>query len=80
MLPLTLRETPTCYYGEEIGMQDVEILPERAQVPQGIYDSDYNRDPARTPMQWNASPNAGFCPDDAKPWLPIADDHEVVNV
>lgn len=61
-------------------MEDVEIPPERVQDPQGVYDSDYNRDPARTPMQWNASPNAGFCPDDAKPWLPIAEDHEVVNV
>lgn len=80
MLLLTLLGTPTCYYGDEIGMRDVEIPTERIQDPQGLYDPTYNRDPARTPMQWDASPNAGFCPEDAEPWLPIAGDHEVVNV
>lgn len=80
MLLLTLRGTPTCYYGDEIGMGDVEIPTERIQDPQGLYDPTYNRDPARTPMQWDASSNAGFCPEDAEPWLPIAGDYEVVNV
>ena len=80
MLLLTLRGTPTCYYGDEIGMQDVEISPERVQDPQGIYDPALNRDPARTPMQWDASPNAGFCPENVKPWLPVADNYKAVNV
>jgi alpha-glucosidase len=80
MLLLTLRGTPTCYYGDEIGMPDVKIPPEMVQDPQGVKDPNYNRDPARTPMQWDAGPNAGFCPEAAEPWLPIADDYETVNM
>ena len=80
MLLLTLRGTPTCYYGDEIGMRDVKLPPERVQDPQGVYDPDYNRDPVRTPMQWDTSPNAGFCPKEVEPWLPVAGEHEVVNV
>ena len=35
MLLLTLRGTPTCYYGDELGMADVEIPPDRVQDPLG---------------------------------------------
>lgn len=31
----------------------------------------YGRDKSRTPMQWTRQPNAGFCPVDVQPWLPI---------
>ena len=68
---LTLRGTPFIYYGEEIGMTDVPIPPER------VVDVD-GRDPERTPMQWDASPNAGFTSGD--PWLPLAFDHAKRNV
>src|SRR5207249_7095226 len=68
---LTLRGTPFIYYGEEIGMTDVPIPPQR------IVDID-GRDPERTPMQWDASPNAGFTT--GKPWLPLAADHAKRNV
>ena len=80
ILLLTLRGTPTCYYGDEIGMPDVKIPPEMVQDPQGVKDPNYNRDPARTPMQWDEGPNADFCPEAAEPWLPVADDYETVNV
>jgi alpha-glucosidase len=80
MLLLTLRGTPTCYYGDEIGMHDVEIPPSLVQDPQGRRSSGYGRDPARTPMQWDTTPNAGFCPPDVEPWLPVADDYAEVNV
>jgi alpha-glucosidase len=63
MMLLTLRGTPFIYYGEEIGMTDVRIPRER------IVDVD-GRDPERTPMQWDATRNAGFTT--GKPWLPIA--------
>jgi alpha-glucosidase len=31
-------------------------------------------------MQWTAEPNAGFCPPDVTPWLPIAPDYRDQNV
>jgi alpha-glucosidase len=42
-----------------------------------VVDID-GRDPERTPMQWDASPNAGFTSGD--PWLPLASDHAKRNV
>jgi alpha-glucosidase len=64
MMVLTLRGTPFIYYGEEIGMTDVPIPPER------VVDVD-GRDPERTPMQWDGSANAGFSA--GTPWLPLGD-------
>ncbi|HZU12377.1 MAG TPA: alpha-amylase family glycosyl hydrolase [Chloroflexota bacterium] len=80
MLILTLRGTPTTYYGDEIGMHDVPIPPERARDPWGKRVVGLGRDPERTPMQWDSGPNAGFCPPDVEPWLPIADDYRQINV
>jgi alpha-glucosidase len=71
LMLLTLRGTPFIYYGEEIGMTDVAIPRDR------IVDVD-GRDPARTPMQWDATPNAGFTT--GRPWLPLAPDAQRVNV
>ena len=81
MLLLTLRGTPTLYYGDELGMRDVEIPPERVQDPfeKNVPGLGLGRDPARTPMQWDASPNAGFCAPDVEPWLPVADDYRIYN-
>lgn len=73
MLLLTLRGTPTCYYGDEISMRDADIPPDMVQDPQGINHPGYNRDPARTPMQWDSSANANFSPNDVEPWLPVPD-------
>ncbi len=80
MLLLTLRGTPTLYYGDEIGMTDVEIPPEKEQDPHGkrVPGRGLGRDPERTPMQWDAGPNAGFST--VEPWLPVAPDYETVNV
>lgn len=80
MLLLTLRGTPTLYYGDELGMVNVDIPPDKLQDPQGINIPGTSRDPGRTPMQWDASPNAGFCPANAEPWLPLAPDYAQVNV
>lgn len=82
VLLLTLRGTPTLYYGDEIGMHDVEIPPEAVQDPyeKNVPGIGLGRDPERTPMQWDPGPNAGFCPPGVAPWLPLADDYERVNV
>ena len=39
----------------------------------------FSRDNARTPMQWDASANAGFTSKGTKPWLPVHDDYASVN-
>ena len=80
MLLLTLRGTPTLYYGDELGMQDVPIPPEKVQDPYGIRVPGFGRDPQRTPMQWDASVNAGFAaPEVEELWLPISADSQQVN-
>jgi alpha-glucosidase len=78
MLLLTLRGTPTLYNGDELGMHDVPIPPGRIVDPAGRFAPENGRDPERTPMQWDASPHAGFS--SAEPWLPLADDYATVNV
>jgi oligo-1,6-glucosidase len=30
-------------------------------------------------MQWDASPNAGFCGEDVKPWMRVNDDYPRIN-
>jgi len=77
---LTLRGTPTLYYGDEIGMSDVPISFEAAQDPRERREPglDLGRDPQRTPMQWQGSTFAGFS--SASPWLPVAADHALINV
>jgi alpha-glucosidase len=80
MLLLTLRGTPTIYYGDELGMRDVAIPRFEIQDPQGLNMPDKNltRDPARTPMQWNAYEFAGFST--TKPWLRIDANVKQTNV
>jgi len=73
LLLLTLRGTPTVYYGDELGMENVPIPPDRAQDPWELNEPGQGRDPARTPMRWTAGPNAGFAPATAEPWLPVGD-------
>lgn len=82
LLLLTLRGTPTLYYGDELGMRDGHIPPDRVQDPweKNVPGLNLCRDPQRTPMQWDDSPNAGFCPPDVMPWLPVADAYSAVNV
>ena len=80
MLLLTLRGTPTIYYGEEIGMSDVAIPPEEIRDPQGLNMPGLNlsRDHSRTPMQWNNSTQAGFS--NVEPWLRLPYSYPRINV
>jgi alpha-glucosidase len=69
-----LRGTPFLYQGEELGLPDAEIPPER------IVDVD-GRDPERAPIPWRppsqAGPAAGFST--GTPWLPVVADAERLN-
>jgi alpha-glucosidase len=80
MVLLTLRGTPTLYYGDEIGMHNVPIPPGMVQDPfeKRVPGMGLGRDPARTPMQWKAAEHAGFTT--GQPWLPIGKDYITVNV
>ena len=79
MLLLTLRGSPFIYQGEELGMTNGEIPPEKQNDPFGINVPGQSRDVARTPIQWDASPHAGFTTPDADPWLPVAPNYKTVN-
>ncbi len=70
MLLLTLRGTPTIYQGDELGMENAEISPERIVDPWGLATPHLGRDPVRTPIPWCDGPGAGFTT--GEPWLPIA--------
>lgn len=80
MLLLTLRGTPTFYYGDEIGIGHVDIPPERVQDSWAKREQapGVGRDPSRTPMQWDATAFAGFSTHE--PWLPLTPDHQTRNV
>ena len=72
VLLLTLRGTPTLYYGDEIGMTDGLIAPNLVRDPAELRQPGIGqgRDPERTPMQWdNAQPHGGFTT--GRPWLPV---------
>src|SRR4051812_31324863 len=70
-----LRGTPFVYQGEELGLPDAEIPPER------VVDVD-GRDPERAPIPWRApsaaGPGAGFTT--GEPWLPVVAAAEALNV
>jgi alpha-glucosidase len=55
---------------------------EDVKDPVGIADWPYfkGRDGERTPMQWNAAPNAGFTGAGVTPWLPVPPTYATVNV
>lgn len=71
MLICALRGTPFLYYGQELGLPDAQVPPDR------VVDVD-GRDPERAPMPWRrpseAGPGAGFTT--AEPWLPVVPDAE----
>jgi maltose alpha-D-glucosyltransferase/alpha-amylase len=61
---LTMPGIPFIYYGDEIGLRQIEGLPSK--------EGGYSRTGARTPMQWDQSPNLGFSAADASQlYLPV---------
>lgn len=91
LFQLTVRGVPCMYYGEELGMSDARIpykkgLDPIAQKYKWVarFLTDWanetlNRDDVRTPMQWNASANAGFS-NATTTWLPVNNNYPEVNV
>ncbi|HYZ11219.1 MAG TPA: alpha-amylase family glycosyl hydrolase, partial [Actinomycetota bacterium] len=70
---LTLRGTPLLYSGDEIGMPEVDVPPDRLRDPVGLrgWPEEPGRDRARTPMPW--TPTGGFTRPGVEPWLPSGD-------
>ena len=61
VLLLTLRGTPFLYAGEELGLEDAQVPPDRVVDPGG-------RDGCRAPIPWDGSASHGWASPD--PWLP----------
>lgn len=80
VLLFTMRGTPFLYYGEEIGMRNGRVRYRDLRDPytKRFWPFRVGRDPARTPMQWDGSPQAGFTT--GSPWLPISWTAPMVNV
>ncbi len=80
LLLLTLRGTPFIYYGDEIGMENTPVPKQKLRDLYGklFYPFYKGRDGARTPMQWNNTPYAGFTT--VEPWLPVHSDYTNINV
>ncbi|MGA8728593.1 MAG: alpha-glucosidase [Terracidiphilus sp.] len=77
------RDAALFYYGDEIGMKTTPPTSrDEVKDPVGIrgWPKEKGRDGERTPMQWDSSANAGFCPAGVKPWLPVPPDYITVNV
>src|SRR5262245_31899046 len=80
MLLLTLRGTPTMYYGDELGIGKVVIPHQAVRDPWERNEPGLGlgRDPSRTPFQWDATANAGFTR--GEPWLPVTPSFRNCNV
>ncbi|MFN2203959.1 MAG: alpha-glucosidase [Caldilineaceae bacterium] len=92
LIQFTARGVPVTYYGEEIGMVEAHLPAKTAKdplgrrygwIPQIVLDAlgiYVNRDGCRTPMQWNPEACAGFCSQEAVPWLPVSPGFVSTNV
>ncbi len=68
VLSLTMRGTPFLYAGEELGLSDGVVPPERVVDPGG-------RDGCRAPIPWTSEPDGGW----TNPWLPLPENAETNN-
>jgi alpha-glucosidase len=80
MLLLTLRGTPTWYYGDELGLPSATFTAATLTLadPQASTGPERDRLVARTPMQWSPGSHAGFST--VEPWLPLASDDPAFTV
>jgi len=74
-----LRGTVLMYQGEELGLPQASVAPEKRRDPiRAVNRMDVGRDGARTPIPWDDGPNLGFST--GEPWLPAAPEHAPLNV
>jgi alpha-glucosidase len=75
LILMTLPGTTVLYYGDEIGMTDVDVPPQlrRDATTRLAAGRRVSRDRARTPMRWDSSDGAGFTAPGVTPWLPFPD-------
>jgi alpha-glucosidase len=80
LLLFSLRGTPTCYYGDELGLPTADLSRSDVAVvdPQAAGAAWMNRLTARTPMQWSPSRHGGFS--EVEPWLPLASEDPDLTV
>lgn len=94
-LQLTMRGVPYIYYGEEIGMEQVNIPFKESKdavsfrfkkfpnfitkILMKLTDGAIHRDGCRTPMQWDSTVNAGFS-NSSETWLPVGESYPEINV
>lgn len=82
-LLLTLPGTPILYYGDEIGMKNIDqtFADVQDKLGKNFGATDYkefSRDPERSPMQWTSKLEAGFS--NSTPWIPLHPDYVQYNV
>ncbi|MCW2665560.1 MAG: malL [Frankiales bacterium] len=79
-LLLALPGSPYLYQGEELGLEEAEVPPERRTDPIFLrtHGAEAGRDGCRTPMPWTAEPGHGFTTGD--PWLPFGADAAALAV
>ncbi|MEI7846243.1 MAG: alpha-amylase family glycosyl hydrolase [Chloroflexota bacterium] len=79
-LLLTLRGTPFMYYGEEIGMRDIDLKYSEIMDPPGkkYWPVYKGRDGCRSPMQWSSASFAGFST--SLPWLKLHPNYVQRNI
>ena len=80
LLLMSLRGNAILYYGEELGLTQVDIPFDQLHDPEAIanWPLTLSRDGARTPMPWDDSECAGF--GSTAPWLPVGDDNRPRSV
>ena len=81
-LLLAPRGTALMYYGQELGMSNSDPKTiDQVKDPIGKigWPKEIGRDGERTPMQWDATPNAGFSSSPIT-WLPLAPGYTSINV
>jgi alpha-glucosidase len=78
---LALPGSAYLYQGEELGLEEVDVPPERRQDPYWFRTGKPGRDGCRVPIPWRGTRSPyGFGPGWTEPWLPQPDDWAPLTV